>query len=228
METASESIVEGVYQKLKERAISYAFKPGERINEGEIAKELGISRTPLREALNRLSVEGFLRIIPGRGYFCRELDPNEVFNLYELRKALEVASVKLAVDRAEPNDIQSLFEFLDQTGPDPGQRAAVELVALDETFHERLMEMSGNLEMLRVLRNVNARIRFVRWIDMDRINRAGTQLEHHRILLALKERDSETCIAVLEKHIDRRLDQITSAIREGYAQIYMPTAKAGP
>ena len=86
--------------------------------------------------------------------------------------------------------------------------------------------MSNNAEMLRVLRNVNARIRFVRWIDMDRINRTKTQAEHRAVVEGLKARDEETCVSVREKHIDRRLDRITSAIKEGYAQIYMPTAKS--
>jgi DNA-binding GntR family transcriptional regulator len=99
-------------------------------------------------------------------------------------------------------------------------------VELDETFHERLMAMSNNAEMLRVLRNVNARIRFVRWIDMDRVNRSNTQVEHRAVIEGLKARDEATCIAVLEKHIDRRLDRITSAIKEGYAQIYMPAARS--
>jgi DNA-binding GntR family transcriptional regulator len=86
------------------------------------------------------------------------------------------------------------------------------------------MGMSNNAEMLRVLRNVNARIRFVRWIDMDRINRSNTQAEHRAVVEGLKARDEEACVSVLEKHIDRRLDRITSAIKEGYAQIYMPAA----
>jgi DNA-binding GntR family transcriptional regulator len=88
------------------------------------------------------------------------------------------------------------------------------------------MSMSNNAEMLRVLQNVNARIRFVRWIDMDRINRTKTQTEHRAVLLGVKARDEAKCVSMLEKHIDRRLDQVTSAIKEGYAQIYMPAAKS--
>jgi DNA-binding GntR family transcriptional regulator len=88
------------------------------------------------------------------------------------------------------------------------------------------MAMSNNAEMLRVLRNVNARIRFVRWIDMDRVNRSNTQAEHRAVIEGLKARDEAVCIAVLEKHIDRRLDRITAAIKEGYAQIYMPAARS--
>ena len=226
VELASDSIVDRVYEQLKAMAVSYEFKPGERLNEGELAKRLGVSRTPLREALNRLNTEGFLRFTPGKGFFCRELDAHEIFDLYELRKSIEIASIRLAIKRARDEDIDALLKFLEATGPDPGERSSVELVELDETFHERLMAMSNNAEMLRVLRNVNARIRFVRWIDMDRINRANTQAEHRAVLHALKARDEGTCVYVLERHIDRRLDTITSAIKEGYAQIYMPSAKS--
>jgi len=225
-DNGSDSVVDRVYEQLKAMSVSFELKPGERLNEGELAKRLGVSRTPLREALNRLNTEGFLRFTPGKGFFCRELDAHEIFDLYELRKSIEVASVRLAVKRAKDEDIDALFAFLDATGPDPGDRSSVELVELDETFHERLMAMSANAEMLRVLRNVNARIRFVRWIDMDRINRANTQAEHRAVLHALKARDEGTCVYVLERHIDRRLDTITSAIKEGYAQIYMPSAKS--
>ena len=225
-DNGSDSVVDRVYEQLKAMSVSFELKPGERLNEGELAKRLGVSRTPLREALNRLNTEGFLRFAPGKGFFCRELDAHEIFDLYELRKSIEVASVRLAVKRAKDEDIDALLAFLDATGPDPGERSSIELVELDETFHERLMAMSDNAEMLRVLRNVNARIRFVRWIDMDRINRANTQAEHRAVLHALKARDEGTCVYVLERHIDRRLDTITSAIKEGYAQIYMPSAKS--
>src|ERR1700741_4962211 len=203
LELPSDSIVDRVYEQLKAMAVSYEFKPGERLNEGELAKRLGVSRTPLREALNRLNTEGFLRFTPGKGFFCRELDAHEIFDLYELRKSLEIASISLAIKRAKDEDIDALLAFLQATGPDPGERSSVELVELDETFHERLMAMSGNAEMLRVLRN-----------GMDRINRSNTQAEHRAVVEGLKARDEETCVTVLEKHIDRRLDRITSAIKE--------------
>lgn len=219
--TASDSYVDRAYEHLKRMAIGYHLKPGERLNEGELARQLGVSRTPLREALNRLATEGFLRFTPGKGFFCRELDPKEIYELYQLRKALEVGAIKLALHRASETDVQALERFLQETGPDADGRSTAELVHLDETFHERLMALSGNSEMLQVLRNVNARIQFVRWVDMDRVSRPVTQAEHRQILERLKVRDEFGCIAALEKHIDRRQDQIRSAIKEGFAQIYM-------
>lgn len=226
MEKDSDSIVDRVYGQLKAMAISFELKPAERINEGDFAKRLGVSRTPLREALNRLKTEGLLRFEPGKGFFCRTIDAHEIFDLYELRKSIEVAAVRCAVARAKVEDIDALLAFLDATGPEPGERSSRELVDYDEMFHERLMAMSANREMLRVLENVNARIRFVRWIDLDRGNRATTQAEHRAILLAVKERNEEEAVRVLQKHIDRRLDQITSSVRESFAQIYMPSVRS--
>ncbi|WP_313621584.1 GntR family transcriptional regulator [Achromobacter sp.] len=224
MSAVSDSIVEKVYLRIRDMAIDFDFKPGERLNEVALAKELGVSRTPLREALNRLSIEGLLRFLPGKGFFCRDLDVQEIFALYELRKSLEVAALRLAIQRAADTDIADALAFLDTTGPEAGERTVAELVELDEAFHERLVAMSGNAEMLRVLKNVNARIRFVRWIDMNRGDRPASQREHHRLLEALQARNEADCVAILEQHIDRRMDQITSAIREGYAHIYMPEA----
>ncbi|MGE8944053.1 GntR family transcriptional regulator [Leptospira interrogans] len=224
MEKDSDSIVDRVYGQLKAMTVSFELKPAERINEGDFAKRLGVSRTPLREALNRLKTEGFLRFEPGKGFFCRAIDAREIFDLYELRKSIEVAAVRFAVKRAKVEDIDALLAFLEATGPEPGDRTSRELVDLDETFHERLMAMSANKEMLRVLQNVNARIRFVRWTDIDRDNRSSTQIEHRAILLAVRERDADEAARVLQKHIDRRLDQINASIRESFAQIYMPSA----
>jgi DNA-binding GntR family transcriptional regulator len=218
---ASDSIVEQVYDKLKAMSVGYDFKPGERLNEGVLASALGVSRTPLREALTRLTTEGLLRFSPGKGFFCRDLDAQEVFSLYEMRKIVEVEALRLSLERAKDEDIEALLTFLENTGPEPGNRSVEELVRLDETFHESLMAMSGNLEMLRVLRNINARIRFVRWIDMERCDRRVSQNDHREILLGLKARDADRCIPILARHIDRRHDQIATALKEGLAQIYM-------
>lgn len=217
----SESVVDRVYGELRSMAIRFEFKPGERLHEGDLAKRLGVSRTPLREALHRLNIEGFLRISPGRGFFCRELDAQEIFDLYELRKSLEVAAVRLSAERASDADIDALYNALDDAGLIATDSAETERVELDEKFHERLMMLSGNAEMLHVLRNVNARIRFVRRTDMTIANRMSTQQEHRLVLDRLRERDADGAAAILAQHIDRRIDRINAAIKEGFAQIYM-------
>ena len=219
----SRSSVDRLYEAVKGMSVAYELKPGERLNEGAMAKRLGASRTPLREALNRLNAEGFLTFEVGKGFFCREFRPREIFELYQLRSVLEQAAVRLACQMASEEEIDGLARFIHDTGPDDGGRSPEELVSLDEHFHETLMAMVRNAEMLRVLRNVNARIKFFRWIDMEQ-RRKETQSEHGLILAALRERDPELAAERMGRHIERRLDQITAAIKEGYSRIYLSGA----
>jgi DNA-binding GntR family transcriptional regulator len=217
----AESVVERVYGQLKALSISFELLPGDRVNEIEIAERLGVSRTPLREALNRLTSDGFLTLTPGKGFYRRPLDPKEIFDLYEFRQRIETAAAPLAIARASDEAIANICSFLAVSRAEVPNRTITELVELDESFHEKLMGLSGNAEMLRVLRNLNARIRFVRWIDMENGRRSTTQSEHMRILDAIAARDADRAVGLLNEHIERRLDQIVSVIREGYARIYM-------
>ena len=214
-------MVDRVYDELKNMAMTYALKPGLRLSEIELSKQLGVSRTPLREALSRLNTEGFIRFSPGEGFYNRDLNQKEIFDLYELRKAIELHGIRLAIRHAKDGEIGALQTFLDETGPEEGDRTTRELVKLDETFHERLLKMSENLELVRVLRNVNERIQFVRWIAMDPAVRPRTQKEHREILAALLKRNQEQAIELLDRHVSRRLETIVSTIKDAILHIYM-------
>ena len=221
------SVVARTYVALKQLAMSFAMKPGERINEVTLARNLGVSRTPLREALNRLTADGFLTFQPGSGFYRRPLEVKEIFDLYELRQHLETTGVRLAVNRSSDDAIAALSEFLSGSASDLPSRTIDDLVALDERFHEGLMVLGGNVEMLSVLQNVNARLRFVRWIDMEG-RRHTTQGEHRAMLEAVRRRDADAAAQLLQDHIHRRLDQIVEAVKESYARIYMkPTLVSG-
>ena len=214
------SRAESLYLTVKDMAILFKFKPGERINEVDLARRLGASRTPLREALNRLVAEGFLVLNQGRGFFCRDLKPREMFELYQFRAVLEVAAVRLACEQATEQEVLELAQFLDETGPDEGGRSSEELVNLDEYFHEKIMALSRNMEMSRTLENINARIKYFRWVDMES-KRQQTQNEHREIVQAILARDADLAAHHMHAHITRRLDQITAAIKESYSRIYL-------
>lgn len=94
-----------------------------------------------------------------------------------------------------------------------------ELLKIDEYFHEKIAELTGNEEILRTLKNVNARIRFVRWIDMDN-RRSATQKEHRQILEALRSRGRKAAQECMGHHIRQRLDQINANLKEGLSRIY--------
>jgi DNA-binding GntR family transcriptional regulator len=113
---------ERAYDRLKAMAIEFEFRPGERINEVIVSKRLGLSRTPLREALNRLESEGFLTFSPKLGFFRRKLDPKEIFDLYELRGIIEAGGARLAAARVMPEQIKELREFAHHSASDDPDR----------------------------------------------------------------------------------------------------------
>lgn len=211
------------YEQLRHMAITYKFRPGERLNEVWLSKQLKVSRTPLREALNRLTMEGFLRSGHNRGFYCRPLDAKEIFDLYELRCEIEVTSVRLACERATDEQIRELENFVQTSGKKRADMDVMDQLLIDEEFHERLARISGNSEILRILENVNARIHFARWIDMEG-RLPYTDSEHVQIVRKLKKRDTDGCTALMRSHISRRLDQIVEVIKEGFARIYIDSA----
>lgn len=218
--------VESVYQTLREMAVDFRLKPGERINEVALAKALGASRTPLREALNRLVSESFLTFEPGRGFFCRKLMIKDVYELYQVRLALERFAIAEATQMASDDDLAFLLKFLERTGSESGQ-SNEQLLAFDEYFHEAIAGLTQNDELVRMLKNLNARIRFFRWVDME-ARRPRTQSEHREILQAMLDRDGDKAAALLTQHIERRRDQIATAVKECHSRIFMEDGDMTP
>jgi len=217
---SSRTRVDDIYEAVKEMAVAYRLKPGEHLNEVTLARGLGASRTPLREALNRLVAERLLDFVAGRGFFCRALDTREVFELYEVRRTLEVEAVRLACRRADPAAVSALAgnaAFYDwQIFGQPVQ----ELVGHDEAFHIEIAKLTENGELVRQLQRINERIRFIRWLDMDR-RIEETRSEHRAIVDAMSARDEDLAAEKMQNHIERRQDQIDVVVREGYSTIYM-------
>ncbi|MGZ8154612.1 MAG: GntR family transcriptional regulator [Burkholderiales bacterium] len=210
-----------IYEHVKTMAMTFEIRPGERVNEVEIARSLNVSRTPLREALNRLLMEGFLTRAPNRGFIGRPLDAKQVFDLYELRRALEGSIVAIACERATDEELLELERFVKASKDRPEDTNASALLALDEQFHERIARLTRNEEMVRSVRSINARIHYFRWIDMRNGRRRHTQQEHLRIVKALESRNAAAVTKLMSSHISQRLDRIVDVIRMGFAEIYM-------
>jgi DNA-binding GntR family transcriptional regulator len=221
---ASDGIVDRIHRELRNMAITFRFLPGERLNEAILAKELGVSRTPLREALNRLSAEGFLTFSVNQGFFRKPLDVKEIFDLYEFRQQMEMAAVRLAVERATDEQLLELERFAQQSAEDNANRTSDELISLDEEFHERLITLTGNIEIRNSLRNVTDRIHYVRWMDMNG-RRSETQTQHKEIVRALRARDTEKSMRLLGEHIGHRLDQIVDKVERCYGRIYVSAGR---
>ena len=218
----SGSSVDRIYEQLKQLAVNYKFRPGEPLNEVDLAASFGVSRTPLREVLNRLVAEGLLDFVPRKGFSCKPLDTKRVFDLYEVRCGLEMMSAKLATERASDDEIEALVQFWKTATEKFCTLTPVDCARCDETFHERLAELSQNSELLHMLQNVNARAHYLRLISMEQETyRQSTCAEHQRILQAMQDRNVDAAVNAMAAHVNLRQEQLVAVIKEGVARLYM-------
>lgn len=219
---ADTSSVDRIYHDVKRRASQYDFKPDEKLNEAVMAKNLGASRTPLREALNRLVSEGFINFEKGRGFFCRSLNASDILDLYQAREAIECKLVELVCKRAQKEGLEALRKSLFASENLYNEDAdCSELVMIDERFHIELATMAQNKELLRMLENLNERIRFVRTIDLED-RRVVTPQNHMDIVEAMLAGECDLACEKMRSHIERSREQATTAVRKAYAHIYVP------
>lgn len=201
-DTRRPSLAESVYQRLKQDIFDFRLLPGDRFTEGEVAESLNVSRTPVREALQRLEKEGYVRVHFRSGWSVRDLDFKQFDDLYDLRVVLESAAVRQLCDRAERPPLDALKSIWLVSGEErstDGTRVA----QLDEQFHSALVQAAGNPEVLRCHREVTERIRILRRLDFTEPDRvAATYQEHAQILRAVLRRRADQAIMLLRAHIE--------------------------
>lgn len=198
------SLAEKVYGTLKAELHDFLWVAGDRLSEAELGQRLGVSRTPVREALFRLRNEGFLDVESKTGWFVRPIDFQRLDQLYDLRIVLEGASVaRLVARRDEPPELEQLKAIW--LVPAAERLSDPRTVgALDEAFHAALVAATGNHEMARVHAEVTDRIRIVRRLDFTRGDRIeATYAEHAKILRAILQRKADQAQLLLKSHIEQ-------------------------
>ncbi|MDO9527243.1 MAG: GntR family transcriptional regulator [Gemmobacter sp.] len=206
------------YAHLREKLLRSKFLPNQKINEVSLANDMEISRTPLREALNRLVAEGLL-VDRGRGFSVPGLEASVVFDLFETRVEIECATVRLACERAKDSDLEELSEFLQESMAESPDASVDRLIELDMRFHDTIARLSGNAVLRQTLANINDRIHLIRWIAMEG-RRERTQQQHREILDHIRARDKEAAMADMREHILHRNEDILAAIKAAYGHVY--------
>jgi DNA-binding GntR family transcriptional regulator len=198
------NLAEQVYAQLKAELHDFTWVPGDRFSEAEIGQRLGVSRTPVREALFRLRNEGFLDVESKSGWFVKPIDFGRLDQLYDLRIVLELDAVaKLAARREDPPALDELKAAW--LVPAAERLADAKAVGeLDEQFHATLVRAAGNAEIAKVHQDVTERIRIVRRLDFTRADRIeATYQEHAKILRGVIQRKLEVAQLLLKAHIEQ-------------------------
>ena len=198
------NLAEQVYATLKAEIHDFLLVPGDRFSEAELGERLGVSRTPVREALFRLRNEGFLHVEPKLGWFVKPIDFAKLEELYDLRIVLELASVQRLCARPDESPELGPLKVTWMVPTAERLSDARQVGANDEEFHATLVRAAGNLEMARVHWDVTERIRIVRHLDFTRPDRIdATYSEHARILRAVIQRKSDQAQLLLRTHIEQ-------------------------
>lgn len=212
-------VSEMVYRILREGIIGRQFLAGQRLDVEEIENQLGISRTPVKEALNRLALEGLVEIIPRRGTYVADPGAEDIGDSFEVRKALEIHAVGLVVDKATEHELRRLRSLVEESGEmvkAQDQNAIyLQYVARDHQFHQELVALSGNKRLMvaHEKENVHAQMARVRYRSEKELDLA--QEEHERIMAALEARDRVQAQREMAAHLERaKRSLLTDMVRQ--------------
>ena len=207
----TESLGQQAYIALRQKIVRLDFAPGDVLREDELQKSLGLGRTPIREALQRLQREHFVTVIPRRGMFVSGIEVEELSMLFETRAVLEPYAARLAALRGTPDDWDEMAATLAET-TDPTLDDVAQL-ALDRRCHEIIWSASGNrflLDTLDMLYAQSDRLWHLYLSDVSDMQHAVD--EHQAILSALRDGDGDEVADLVEVHVQSFDTQIRAAV----------------
>ena len=203
------SLSQRVYQTLRQSILSLGYRPGQMIRKGEICAALGVSRSPVGEAMARLATEGLVDVVPQAGSFVARVSMAEIREGAFLREALELAAVEQVATTLTPAQLAELTAILQQQADLTRAGDAEGFYAADGALHEAIMAMTGHRRLAAMTRTA--------WVHVDRARRlilprpgriAETLGEHQAIVAALAAHDPQTARAATRAHLRQLLTQL--------------------
>lgn len=192
-----------VYSDIVRLLSSGHYPPGTRLDEQQIAEELGVSRTPLREAISKLVKDGLVEHRPYKGNFVRSFTAKEVFDLYEVRKGLESLAVRLAIPYLTEDSISKLRTILGEIGSalKAGDLGTYGLA--DKRFHDAIAQLSGNETLISMLAHLGGQVQLIRTMaNQDPSIVEITAMERPEIVDAMAAGDVAAATYLMEEHIE--------------------------
>lgn len=196
--TANKDLKNHTYCILKERLVNCIYPPGTLLNEAQLAADLGASRTPVREAISRLEMEGFVKIMPKKGIYVTDISLNDVLQIFQTRIEIEPIAVRLAAPHLPREELLAFCSKFKGEAPDiqNGFR-------LDTAMHLFIIEHCGNryiIDMMHRIFDENTRV--IISSKQNQVQIHDARLEHLDILNSLLDKDTERAIALMQSHIE--------------------------
>lgn len=194
-----------LFSNLRKDILQGKLRQGEKLTEQQICDEYNVSRTPVREAFRQLELEGFIETIPNRGAFVVGFSPQDIQDMYELRKAYEILAVKWAIERITKEEYEKLeeaFEFMEFYTQ---KKDAEKMLNINMNFHELIYKASHNRMLYHILSSYQLYIKQSKPAGRTDVSAGYLDeilLEHRAIFEAFQNQDAEAGIAAVSRHLD--------------------------
>lgn len=206
---------EKIAETIREYIMKGNIKPGERLTEPKLSAMLGISRTPIREALRLLESEGFIDIFPRRGAVVSDITPQDVDEIFTIKIKLESLAARLAGEYMTDGDIKKLIEINDKIAKNAESKNAVSLIKFNVDFHNFYIEKCNNTRLIKIIEGLNKQFKRSTVYSFTEIGRIRKVIEEHgRIIEAFIQRDPGKIEKMVEQHVQNGWDFIKSKITQ--------------
>jgi len=217
------SFSDRVYSAILELIINHRIKPGEKLNEKSIAELLQVSRTPVREALRRLASDGLVDFFPRRGVFAKAVTPQDIKELYEIRRCLEVHAARRTIGNIPDEHIERVNELIERCHRKDGIEFIEAELELDREIHRTINMFCGNLRLRHLLETLDHLAKFMRVIHSGREDVVRENFrEHENIWRAMAAGEEERMVKLLKEHLDNRQKCLLEDIRAMHASEETP------
>lgn len=207
---------EMVYEELKMQILTGAIIPGTRMMEIELAEEMGVSRTPIREAIRKLEKEGLVTIEPRRGAYASMISTDDMVEILEVRQDLEGLAAYFAADRMSTEQMEELKQVSDNYNDAVTRGSMEDMIKYDTRFHRIIVDSCHNKILVQMIEQLQELVLRFRYIYYDNFKRAENMPEEHEaILTAIASNDAEKARQAADVHIDRLKEMV---IKDGVKQ----------
>lgn len=206
---------EVVFESLREAIITGLLRPGERLMEVQVAEELGVSRTPVREAIRKLELEGLVVMLPRRGAYVAGISVKDIADVFEVRAALEALAASLAAERITDAELEDLERSLVEITKISDTQDIGTIVARDTSFHDIIYRASRNSWLIQIISNLQDQIQRFRMTTLSRPGRTKEAVEEHKkIVEAISDRNSELAAQLAREHIENAESSLLNSLKE--------------
>ena len=200
---ARQSLHDQVVTRVRDLIIEGALVPGTRIHEGQLGARLGVSRTPLREALKFLASEGLIELVASRGAIVRRFTAKDVRDMLDVLAVLEAFAARLACRVAPDADIAAVRRLHDRMAERYAARDRLEYFKLNQAIHSAFLRLAGNATLEEAHASIQSRMKRIRYVGNEEPTKwAAALAEHDEMIRALERRDGDALAAVVTRHLE--------------------------